>query len=120
MTGVKVALGLARLPRRVAELLDDAAANAIAVAIDVVELASDPARAAELRERIARSEEDGDRITRDLHHGLGYGLLTGAERRDLLGLAQHVDDVLDAFDDLAHQLALDAATFDVAEKRNFA
>jgi uncharacterized protein Yka (UPF0111/DUF47 family) len=102
-------IGLARLPRSVRELLDEAAGAAIAAAGALDALARDPTRRAALAE-IAELELDGDRITHELQRALGTARVGREERGDLLRAIQAIDDVLDLIDDAARELSLVSGT----------
>jgi uncharacterized protein Yka (UPF0111/DUF47 family) len=92
------AIGLERLPRRIAAALDEAAANLVASGNRLDELVHGDRTA---REAISRSESEGDRIFHDLVAAVGGSRRDGPHRAALIELGQAVDDIVDAVDDLA-------------------
>ena len=91
-------LGLERLPRPIATLLDEGAANLLTIANELDALVHGDASA---MDAIARSEDNGDRIVHDLIRVTGDSWRIGPDRTRLIGLAQAVDDVVDALETLA-------------------
>jgi uncharacterized protein Yka (UPF0111/DUF47 family) len=91
-------LGLERLPRPIATLLDEAAANLLAVASELDALVHGDASSLDA---IARGEDNGDRIVHDLIAAAGDSRRIGPDRAQLILLAQAVDDVVDGLETLA-------------------
>ena len=91
-------LGLERLPRSIATLIDEAAANLVTIANQLDALVhGDPSSL----EEIARGEDTGDRIIHDLIRETSDSRRVGPDRVRLIALAQAVDDVIDALQELA-------------------
>jgi uncharacterized protein Yka (UPF0111/DUF47 family) len=91
-------LGLERLPRPMATLLDEGAANLATIANELDALVHGDSSALK---SIARSEDNGDRIVHDLLAAAGDSRRIGPDRAQLILLAQAVDDVVDALQTLA-------------------
>ena len=92
-------IGLARLPHAAVALLDEAASNLRGVANDLDALAAHGPQAA--LPAIADREAEGDRITHDLVGVARTSLRAGPDRRAIVEVAQAIDDVIDAVDELA-------------------
>jgi hypothetical protein len=91
-------LGLERLPRSIATLIDEAAANLLTIANQLDALVhGDPSAL----EEIARGEDTGDRIVHDLIAAAGGSRRIGPDRAQLIEHVQAVDDVVDALQELA-------------------
>jgi len=91
-------LGLERVPGSIATLIDEAAANLLTIANQLDALVhGDPSSL----EEMARSEDTGDRIVHDLIRETSDSWRVGPDRARLIALAQAVDDVIDALQELA-------------------
>lgn len=86
-------LALERIPRPIATLLDEGAANLATVANELDALVHGDASALDA---IARAEDNGDRIVHDLIGSVAESWRVGPDRARLLLLAQAIDDVVDA------------------------
>jgi uncharacterized protein Yka (UPF0111/DUF47 family) len=91
-------LGLERLPRPIAALLQEGAANLLTVANELDALVHGDVSALGA---IVRSEDNGDRIVHDLIAAAGESWRIGPDRARLILLAEAVDDVVDALQTLA-------------------
>lgn len=91
-------LGLDRLPQPVATLLEEAAANLLAIANELDALVQGDSSSLD---EITRIEDTGDRIVHDLIAVVGHSRRLGPDRTRLIELAQDVDDVVDALQVLA-------------------
>lgn len=116
MSAGTLSVGFAEVPAVVRALLDEALTNVAAAATALEALAVAPDRHA-LRDEIARRETEGDRITHDLQHEVARRFTGAVDRIDVLRLAQSIDDILDAVDEAAAQIARDAAALDDDELR---
>jgi len=106
MTTTTSAVGFARLPTGLRDLLDEAATTAETAARLLHALVQEPRPAAGLVEEIAECERAGDRITHDLHRALRDRLALGDGRTQVLRLTTALDDVTDAVDEAAHALSV--------------
>jgi uncharacterized protein Yka (UPF0111/DUF47 family) len=97
------AIGLARLPRALRDLLDEQAHTLSAAATALETLTRDPSRAAAIAE-IVRLEDEGDRVTHDIQHALPTARIASPERGELLRLTQTLDDIVDLIEHVAHEL----------------
>jgi uncharacterized protein Yka (UPF0111/DUF47 family) len=91
-------IALERLPRPIATLLDEGAANLAIVANELDALVHGDVSALDA---IALGEDNGDRIVHDLIGSVGHSWRVGPDRAPLLLLAQAIDDVVDALHTLA-------------------
>ena len=91
-------LALERLPRPIATLLDEGAANLATVADESDALVHGDASALDA---IARGEDNGDRIVHDLIGSVGHSWRVGPDRARLLPARPGHDDVVDALHTLA-------------------
>ena len=102
--------GLTRLfaprEREFFDLFEEAAANIVRGA-DLLDqmLAHYPDRA-DLARDIVICEQEGDRITHDVHQRLNSTFVTPIDREDILELASALDDVIDLIDEVADYLGL--------------
>jgi hypothetical protein len=106
MSTATSAVGFARLPTAVRNLLVDAATTAETAARLLHALAREPRAAAGLVDEIAECERTGDRITHDLHREVQDRLALGDGRPRVLRLTDALDDVTDAVDGAAHAVSL--------------
>jgi predicted phosphate transport protein (TIGR00153 family) len=54
---------------------------------------------------IGRCEQEGDRITREIIHGLHRGMIAADDRGDIHALAEAIDDVVDEIEEASQELA---------------
>ena len=99
LCGMTPTVGLERLPRATGALLDEASANLLAIANELDVLVTHGSR--DTLTAIALREQDGDRITHDLIQAARTNHRVGPDRSRIVALAQAIDDVVDAIDDLA-------------------
>ena len=88
------------------DLFEEAAANVVRAA-DLLDqmLAHYPDRA-DLSRDIVICEQEGDRITHDVHHRLNSTFVTPIDREDVLSLVSALDDIVDLIDEVADYLGL--------------
>ena len=88
------------------DLFEEAAANIVRSA-DLLDqmLAHYPDRA-ELSRDIVICEQEGDRITHDVHQRLNSTFVTPIDREDVLTLVSALDDIVDLIDEVADYLGL--------------
>jgi uncharacterized protein len=88
------------------DLFEEAAANVVRGA-DLLDqmLAHYPDRA-DLARDIVICEQEGDRITHDVHHRLNSTFVTPIDREDVLTLVSDLDDIVDLIDEVADYLGL--------------
>jgi predicted phosphate transport protein (TIGR00153 family) len=88
------------------DLFEEAAANIVRGA-DLLDqmLAHYPDRA-DLSRDIVICEQEGDRITHDVHHRLNSTFVTPIDREDVLTLISDLDDIVDLIDEVADYLGL--------------
>ena len=88
------------------DLFEEAAANVVRGA-DLLDqmLAHYPDRA-DLARDIVVCEQEGDRITHDVHHRLNSTFVTPIDREDVLALVSALDDIVDLIDEVADYLGL--------------
>jgi predicted phosphate transport protein (TIGR00153 family) len=88
------------------DLFEEAAANVVRAA-DLLDqmLAHYPDRA-DLARDIVICEQEGDRITHDVHHRLNSTFVTPIDREDVLALVSALDDIVDLIDEVADYLGL--------------
>jgi uncharacterized protein Yka (UPF0111/DUF47 family) len=86
------------------DLFEEAAANVVRAA-DLLDqmLAHYPDRA-DLARDIVICEQDGDRITHDVHHRLNSTFVTPIDREDVLALVSALDDIVDLIDEVMPRL----------------
>ena len=97
-------IGLARLPRGIRDLLAQAAGTVNAAAAALVTLARDPGNRSSVTEIVAL-EDDGDRIAHELRHAAATARVAAHERSPLLKVSEAIDDILDAIESAAHEMA---------------
>jgi predicted phosphate transport protein (TIGR00153 family) len=88
------------------DLFEEAAANIVRGA-DLLDqmLAHYPDRA-DLARDIVICEQEGDRITHDVHQRLNSTFVTPIDREDVLALVSDLDDIIDLIDEVADYLGL--------------
>jgi uncharacterized protein len=88
------------------DLFEEGAANAVRAA-DLLDqmLAHYPDRA-DLSRDIVICEQEGDRITHDVHQRLNSTFVTPIDREDILELASDMDDIVDLIDEVSDYLGL--------------
>ena len=88
------------------DLFEEAAQNAVRGA-DLLDqmLAHYPDRA-DLARDIVVCEQEGDRITHDIHHRLNSTFVKPIDREDILELTSDLDDIIDLIDEVADYLGL--------------
>ena len=88
------------------DLFEEAAANIVRGA-DLLDqmLAHYPDRA-DLSRDIVICEQEGDRITHDVHQRLNSTFVTPIDREDVLALISDLDDIIDLIDEVADYLGL--------------
>jgi uncharacterized protein len=88
------------------DLFEEAAANVVRGA-DLLDqmLAHYPDRA-DLSRDIVIAEQEGDRITHDVHQHLNHTFVTPIDREDVLALIGALDDIIDLIDEVADYLGL--------------
>src|SRR3954465_1185144 len=88
------------------DLFEEAARN-VTRGADLLDqmLAHFPDRA-DLSRDIVICEQEGDRITHDVHHRLNSTFVTPIDREDVLTLVSDLDDIVDLIDEVADYLAL--------------
>jgi uncharacterized protein len=88
------------------DLFEEAAKNVVRGA-DLLDqmLAHFPERA-DLARDIVICEQEGDRITHDIHHKLNSTFVTPIDREDILDLTSDLDDIIDLIDEVADYLGL--------------
>jgi uncharacterized protein len=92
--------------RRFFDLFEEAARNVVRSA-DLLDqmLAHFPDRA-DLARDIVICEQEGDRITHDIHQRLNSTFVTPIDREDILELTSDLDDIVDLIDEVADYLGL--------------
>jgi predicted phosphate transport protein (TIGR00153 family) len=88
------------------DMFEEAARNVVRGA-DLLDqmLAHFPDRA-DLARDIVICEQEGDRITHDIHHRLNSTFVTPIDREDILELTSDMDDIIDLIDEVADYLGL--------------
>jgi len=88
------------------DLFEEAAGNVVRSA-DLLDqmLAHYPDRK-DLARDIVICEQEGDRITHDIHHRLNSTFVTPIDREDILELTSDLDDIVDLIDEVADYLGL--------------
>ncbi|MGK2936657.1 MAG: DUF47 domain-containing protein [Solirubrobacteraceae bacterium] len=87
-------------------LLEEAGANAERTCLLLRDLLRDFPEHAELAEEILRCENEGDRITHDIIHGLTQDRTRPFDFGDGHGLATAIDDIVDDAEQAADQLVI--------------
>jgi len=106
MTTATSAVGFARLPTILRNLLEEAASTAETAARLLHVLAREPRQAAGLVEEIAECKRAGDRIAHRLYREVQDRLALGEGRPHVLRLTPALADVTDAIDEAAYALSV--------------
>ena len=94
-------------PPELLDHLDEAGANARRAAELAYELfATWPEDSAAIRAEISECEHRGDRLTREIVHGLHRSSLPPFDRDDIYKLAGAIDDVVDEIEEAAEETAI--------------
>lgn len=95
---MNTAIGLERLPRQIHLLLDEATTNLVGAAneLDVLVQHGSPATL----QAIELHEDEGDRIVHELISVVRASRRAGPDRERVIALAQAIDDVIDAVNEL--------------------
>jgi uncharacterized protein len=92
--------------RRFFDLFEEGASNAVRAAEILEEMLRDFPEKAELVRDIVVCEQEGDRITHDIHLRLNQTFVTPIDREDILELTSDLDDIVDHIDEVADYLGL--------------
>ena len=87
-------------------LFEEAAANVVRGAGLLDEMLADYPDRADLARDIVICEQEGDRITHDIHQRLNSTFVTPIDREDILELTSDLDDIIDLVDEVADYLGL--------------
>jgi len=88
------------------DLFDEAARNIVKAAELLEEMIRGFPETAHLGREILLCEQEGDRITHDIHSRLNQTFVTPIDREDILELASALDDVVDLTEETADYLVL--------------
>ena len=88
------------------DLFEEATANAVRGAELLDQMLADWPERSELARDIVICEQEGDRITHDVHQRLNSTFVTPIDREDILELTSALDDVIDLIDEVADYLGL--------------
>jgi predicted phosphate transport protein (TIGR00153 family) len=77
------------------QFFNDAAANLVRGAEQLLQLSWPDADVAEIAERLSEIEHDSDRITHELYNKINSTFITPFDREDIYKLASNLDDVMD-------------------------
>jgi predicted phosphate transport protein (TIGR00153 family) len=88
------------------DLFEEAAGNAVRGAGLLDQMLSDYPDQADLARDIVICEQEGDRITHDIHHRLNSTFVTPIDREDILELTSDLDDIIDLIDEVSDYLGL--------------
>src|SRR6187397_3418666 len=88
------------------DLFEEAAANVVRGADLLDQMLADYPDRADLSRDIVICEQDGDRITHDVHQRLNSTFVTPIDREDVLELTSDLDDIVDLIDEVADYLGL--------------
>jgi uncharacterized protein len=88
------------------DLFEEATANAVRGADLLDQMLADWPDRSELARDIVICEQEGDRITHDVHQRLNSTFVTPIDREDILELTSALDDVIDLIDEVADYLGL--------------
>jgi uncharacterized protein len=83
------------------DLFEEAAANVVHAADLLDEMLAHYPDRADLARDIVVCEQEGDRITRDVHHRLNSTFVTPIDRDEVLALVSALDDIVDLIDEVA-------------------
>ena len=88
------------------DLFEEAAANVVRAADLLDEMLAHYPDRADLSRDIVICEQEGDRITHDVHHRLNSTFVTPIDREDVLRLISDLDDIIDLIDEVSDYLGL--------------
>ena len=88
------------------DLFEEAAANVVRAADLLDEMLAHYPDRADLSRDIVICEQEGDRITHDVHQRLNSTFVTPIDREDVLTLVSALDDIVDLVDEVADYLGL--------------
>jgi uncharacterized protein len=88
------------------DLFEEAAANVMRGAGLLDEMLADYPDRSDLARDIVICEQEGDRITHDIHQRLNSTFVTPIDREDILELTSDLDDIIDLIDEVADYLGL--------------
>jgi predicted phosphate transport protein (TIGR00153 family) len=88
------------------DLFEEAAANVVRGAGLLDQMLADYPDNANLARDIVICEQEGDRITHDIHHRLNSTFVTPIDREDILELTSDLDDIIDLIDEVSDYLGL--------------
>ena len=88
------------------DLFEEATANAVRGADLLDQMLEDWPDRSHLARDIVLCEQEGDRITHDIHQRLNATFVTPIDREDILELTSALDDVVDLIDEVADYLGL--------------
>jgi uncharacterized protein len=88
------------------DLFEEAAANVMRGADLLDQMLADYPDRADLARDIVICEQEGDRITHDVHQRLNSTFVTPIDREDVLALVSDLDDIIDLIDEVSDYLGL--------------
>ncbi len=88
------------------DLFEEAAANVVRGADLLDQMLGHFPERADLARDILICEQEGDRITHDIHQRLNSTFVTPIDREDILELTSDLDDIIDLIDEVADYLGL--------------
>jgi uncharacterized protein len=88
------------------DLFEEAAANVVHAADLLDEMLAHYPDRADLARDIVVCEQEGDRITHDVHHRLNSTFVTPIDRDEVLALVSALDDIVDLIDEVADYFGL--------------
>jgi uncharacterized protein len=88
------------------DLFEEAAANVVRGAGLLDQMLADYPDNSDLAREIVICEQEGDRITHDIHHRLNSTFVTPIDREDILDLTSDLDDIIDLIDEVSDYLGL--------------
>jgi uncharacterized protein len=88
------------------DLFEEASSNIVRAAELLEEMIRGFPESAHLAREILLCEQEGDRITHDLHNRLNQTFVTPIDREDIIELASALDDVVDLTEEVADLLVL--------------
>ena len=91
-------------------LFEAAADNVVVAAKALLDLLSDPTDAEAKAKHLLDSEHEGDRITREILTRLATTFIARFDRDDIFELAERLDNVTDAIDDVGDMVFLNGIT----------
>ena len=88
------------------DLFEEASANVVHAADLLDEMLAHYPDRADLARDIVVCEQEGDRITHDVHHRLNSTFVTPIDREEVLALVSALDDIVDLIDEVADYFGL--------------